>query len=63
MTEKIKQDCILLIMNCEKYRFKAEKQKTIWLPLLPVNILYFHVIGALNLPTPYFVDDQQYFIC
>ena len=60
--EKIKQDFILLIMNCEKYRFKAEKQKTIWLPLLPVNLIYFHVIGVLNLPTPYFVDDKNHIL-
>ena len=56
---KIKQECILLIMNCKKYRFKAEKQKTLWIPFLPVNILYFHVIGDLHLQTPYFVDDQH----
>jgi hypothetical protein len=39
------QDYILLILNCGKYRFKALKQKDTWIPNLPKNIVYFHVLG------------------
>jgi hypothetical protein len=41
----IEQDYILLIFNCFKYRFKALKQKDTWIPNLPKNIIYFHVLG------------------
>jgi len=38
---------ILLIMNCEKYRYKAVKQKNMWLcNFNNENIVYFHVIGS-----------------
>jgi len=40
---------ILLIMNCEKYRYKAEQQT--WLE--QIRIPYFHVIGKENLKTSY----------
>jgi hypothetical protein len=40
----IKQDFILLIFNCEKYRYKALMQKETWLQELPVNIIYYHVL-------------------
>ena len=38
-------DYILLILNCEKYKYKAENQKETWLKTLPQNIRYYHVIG------------------
>ena len=38
-------DYILLILNCEKYKDKAENQKETWLKLLPQHIRYYHVIG------------------
>jgi hypothetical protein len=38
-------DYILLILNCEKYKDKAENQKQTWLKLLPQHIRYYHVIG------------------
>lgn len=47
------QDYILLIFNCQKYRFKAEKQKDSWLPKIPSNLFYFHVLGDPNLETDY----------
>jgi hypothetical protein len=47
------QDYILLIFNCQKYRFKAETQKNSWLPIVPSNLLYFHVLGDPNLETDY----------
>jgi len=38
-------DYILLIFNCFKYRFKALKQNDSWIPNLPKNVIYFHVLG------------------
>ena len=52
----IKQDFILLLLNCEKYKYKAEKQKSTWLVSLPENIIYFHVIGNIELKTEYSFD-------
>lgn len=53
-------DYILLILNCEKYRYKAEKQKQTWLKnftLMP----YFHVIGnpQLESETEYLIDQMN----
>jgi hypothetical protein len=49
----IDQDYILLILNCVKYRFKALKQKDTWIPNLPKNIIYFHVLGDPELTNEY----------
>ena len=57
--DKIIQDYILLILNCEKYRFKAEKQKSLWIPFLPSALMYFHVIGNPDLPTAYSLDRSN----
>lgn len=48
-----KQDFILLIFNCKRYRFKALQQKETWLPNIPSNLVYFHVLGDPNLDTDY----------
>lgn len=44
---KILKHYILLILNCEKYRKKAEKQKETWLKNIEgdKDIDYFHIIG------------------
>jgi hypothetical protein len=44
---KITTQYILLILNCEKYKYKAEKQKQTWLKTFEKdnNIIYFHIIG------------------
>ena len=56
----IKHDYILLIFNCKKYHFKAQKQKASWLPNLPSSLLYFHVLGDPNLTTDYqFLIDEN----
>jgi len=44
-------DYILLIMNCEKYRFKALKQT--WVQQLPAQIKYFYVLGNPALESEY----------
>lgn len=49
---------ILLIFNCEKYRYKANKQKETWLHnfnLMP----FFHVIGNSELTTDYKFDYDE----
>jgi hypothetical protein len=51
----LKQEYILLIMNCKKYKEKALQQKNTWLKNIPSNILYFHVIGD-----PLLDDDEGY---
>jgi len=48
-----KQDFILLIFNCKRYRFKALQQKETWIPSIPSNLVYFHVIGDPNLDTEF----------
>ena len=58
MTPKV-SDFILLIFNCEKYRFKALKQKETWLKdftLMP----FFHVIGNPKLTNNYDFDFEQH---
>ena len=49
---------ILLIMNCEKYRYKAEQQ--IWLQ--HIRIPYFHVIGKEDLKPPYEFKDKILYV-
>lgn len=34
-----------MILNCKKYKYKADIQKKIWLNKLPNNVTYFHIIG------------------
>jgi hypothetical protein len=55
----IEQPYILLIMNCEKYRHKALKQKETWIKTLPSNILYFHVLGNPSLTDDYIFNNQE----
>ena len=43
---KIVTPYILLILNCEKYKYKAEKQKQTWLKNIQDNMVYFHIIGS-----------------
>ena len=44
---KIVTPYILLILNCEKYKYKADKQKQTWLKNIQEyqNMVYFHIIG------------------
>ena len=41
----IEQTFILIILNCKKYKYKADLQKKYWLKNLNTNISYFHIIG------------------
>ena len=60
MLSSLKQDYILLIFNCHRYRYKALKQKESWIPLLPETLLYFHVLGDPTLETDYlFIKEDN----
>ena len=55
-----KQDYIILIINCHKYRFKALQQKLTWLPKISSDIIYFHVLGDPKLTKDYlFLEDDN----
>lgn len=56
------QDFVFLIMNCEKYRDKALKQKSTWLPQLPSFLIYYHVLGAPLLTNDFVFDDEQHIL-
>ena len=43
--EKIKQDYILIILNCYKYEYKRQLQIDTWLKDIPSQLKYFHIIG------------------
>ena len=55
----IKQDYIMLIMNCKKYIKKAKFQKMTWLPRIPNFIKYYHVIGDPELDVDYKFDNDN----
>jgi hypothetical protein len=55
----IKQDYILLIMNCKKYLKKAEFQKRTWLPNIPSYLKFYHVIGEEDLDCEFKFDDEN----
>ena len=56
---KKEQDFILLIMNCQKYRYKAEHQKNTWLNNISSNLIYYHVIGNESLEKEFIFDDEE----
>ncbi len=57
--ELISQDYILLIMNCKKYREKAQIQKDGWLRHLPNYLIYYHVLGNSDLDSDFEFDDVE----
>ena len=44
---KITEKYIMIILNCEKYQYKAKYQKETW--LLDFPIFYLHIIGKEDL--------------
>ena len=55
----IKQDFILLIINCKKYIKKATFQKKTWLPLIPSYLKFYHIIGDELLKEDYTFDNDN----
>jgi hypothetical protein len=55
----IKQDFIMLIMNCKKYLKKAKFQKITWLPKIPEYLTYYHVIGDEELKDEFNFDNEN----
>lgn len=56
---KVQQDFILLIMNCQNYRYKAEHQKKTWLKNLTPKLIYYHVVGNDSLEKDFVFDDDE----
>ena len=57
----IDQKYILLILNCYKYKYKADRQIETWLKKLNSNIIYFHVIGDVEKCKNNDNDSADYF--
>jgi hypothetical protein len=55
----IKQEFIMLIMNCKKYIKKAKFQKMTWLKNIPEYLKYYHVIGDETLDCDFKFDDEN----
>lgn len=56
----IDQEFIMLIMNCKKYEWKADIQRSTWLKSVPSFIKYYHVIGNEELETEYkFIEETN----
>ena len=55
----IKADVVLLILNCEKYREKAIRQKNTWLKTVPYTLPYFHVLGNPDLQSDFVFDHEN----
>ena len=55
----IKQDFIMLIMNCKKYDKKALFQKMTWLKKIPSYLKFYHVIGDETLNVEYKFDNTN----
>jgi hypothetical protein len=56
---KPRQDFILLIMNCQKYQYKANHQKDTWLKTLTSKLVYYHVIGDPVLEKDFLFDNEE----
>ena len=54
----IRQEFIMLIMNCKKYVKKALFQKMTWLKQIPSYLKYYHVIGDESLDTDFKFDNE-----
>jgi len=51
---KIKKEYVMIILNCEKYKYKADYQKETWLSNF--DIFYLHIIGKEDLTKEYELD-------
>lgn len=59
MLSNQEQEHILLLMNCEKYQWKADKQKESWLKTIPSFLPFYHVIGNSKLSSEYEFNQDQ----
>ena len=58
----INQEFILLIMNCKKYKEKAQFQKNTWLKNIPSYLKYYHVIGDETIDNEYIFDEINHIL-
>ena len=54
---KIQKEYVMIILNCEKYKYKADYQKQTWLSNF--DIFYLHIIGKENLTKEYQLDLSE----
>jgi hypothetical protein len=50
---------ILIILNCKKYIEKAIQQKNTWIPHIPKELVYYHVIGDININEDFSFDNEN----
>lgn len=62
-------DIVVLILNCKKYKQKAEFQRQTWLRDIETNtqnagasLVYYHVIGDPEMDTPYMFDHSGHWL-
>ena len=50
---------ILLIMNCYRYSWKANLQRSTWLKMLPKEIVFYHVLGNPSLTQDFVFNEEE----
>jgi len=58
-SEEEDKKIILLIMNCYRYSWKADKQRSTWLKSLPKEIIYYHVLGNPSLHEDFIFNEEE----
>jgi hypothetical protein len=53
---------ILIILNCKKYIEKAIQQKNTWIPHIPKELVYYHVIGDINIKEDFSFDNENHIL-
>jgi hypothetical protein len=61
-SSKIKCDYILMILNCHKYRYKAELQTKEWISSLPSEICWFHIIGNPEIKDDFIYKPEEHLL-
>lgn len=52
----------LFILNCKKYGHKRKVQLESWIPLLPPDIPWMHVVGDPGLTSPFTYDQSEHLL-
>ena len=53
---------ILIILSCKKYIYKATQQKNTWIPHIPKELVYYHVIGDINIKEDFLFDNEKHIL-
>ena len=57
-----RQPFVLLILNCQRYKDKALRQKNTWLKEIPTDLCYYHVQGNPDLPVDFVFKESESFL-